>query len=197
MTTQQIEVRAISELYDVQARRIAREILQLPMQHVSSLSAIATSPQPLSIRTAHLYNLSGTLTPSQIDQLTQQLLVDPVVGARLIAPASSPHTNHIVDVFLHPGVTDTLAESVLTGARMLGITGLEQVQTGQRYILDPRLSREDVHTITKALLYNPVIQQYILHDENTVRAQFFLPTDNELRSSDAQSVGKEVFIAPL
>ncbi len=70
---------------------------------------------------------------------------------------------HTVDVFLLPGVTDTLAESVIAGAHMLGITGLEQVATGRRYLLDSRLSEADVEAIAEALLYNPVIQHYTLH----------------------------------
>ena len=68
----------------------------------------------------------------------------------------------IVDVFFHPGVTDTLAESILAGAALLGIHGLEHVETGQRYFLDGRLSEDDARLITEALLYNPVIQQYTL-----------------------------------
>jgi phosphoribosylformylglycinamidine synthase len=68
-------------------------------------------------------------------------------------------------VFFLPGVTDTLAESVLTGAQMLGIAGLEHVETGRRYILDQRLSDSDTQAITQALLYNPVIQQYQLQKQ--------------------------------
>src|SRR5262249_18313240 len=70
---------------------------------------------------------------------------------------------HVVDVFFHAGVTDTLAESVLVGARMLCITDIERVEMAHRYLLDERLSEDEVRTIVESLLYNPVIQQYILH----------------------------------
>src|SRR5712691_8342905 len=96
--------------------------------------------------------------------------------------SGEPGNYHIIDVFFLPGVTDTLAESVLAGARMLGIPGLEHVETGRRYMLDSDLSEEDVRTIAGALLYNPVIQQYILHaaGENknagaSSNAQFIAP----------------------
>src|SRR5947209_15408775 len=46
---------------------------------------------------------------------------------------------------------------------MLGISGLEHVETGRRYMLDSRLSEADVRSIAQALLYNPVIQQYAFH----------------------------------
>ncbi len=170
MTTYQVEVRAVTERHDVQAQRLAREILHIPLTRLPSLAALPTSAPPLTIRTSHLYFLTGTLTALQIDQLTGQLLADPViqeVAPRFIEGRSldellQDSSSHVVDVFFHPGVTDTLAESVLAGAHMLGITGLEQVETGQRYTLDGRLSERDVRTITEELLYNPVIQHYTL-----------------------------------
>ena len=80
-----------------------------------------------------------------------------------VDPGGQPY---VVDVFYHSGVTDTLAESVLAGAKMLGLTGLEHVETGRRYFLDSRLSETDVRAIVEALLYNPVIQQYTLRGKN-------------------------------
>lgn len=160
MILQQIEVRAREERYDVQAHRLAREILQLPIKYLPTLAANTANDTLLSIRTAHLYRLSGNLTSATIDQLTRELLVDPVVQeARM---TQEPVADYVVDVFFHPGVTDTLAESVLAGTQMLGIPGLERVETGRRYVLDERLSEAEVHTIARALLYNPVIQRYEL-----------------------------------
>src|SRR6266568_2040065 len=165
VTLYQIEVRASAEQYDVQAQQVAREILKLPGKHLPSLAAISTKPYPFIISTAQLYNLTGQLTSTQIDQLTRQLLLDPVTQeVELSQKPENSVTVHIVDIFFHPGVTDTLAESVLTGASMLGITTLEHVETGRRYIFDKRLSEEEVCYITKALLYNPVIQNYVLHN---------------------------------
>src|SRR5207302_3250628 len=162
VTVFQIEVRAIAEQHDVQAHRLAREILFLPQ--LPSLNTIAANPTPLtspSIRTAQIYRLTGNLDTSQINRLITNLLVDPVVQEASLS--GEPGNHHVIDVFFLPGVTDTLAESVLAGARMLGIPGLEHVETGRRYMFDSRLSEEDVRTIAGALLYNPVIQQYVLH----------------------------------
>jgi phosphoribosylformylglycinamidine synthase II len=181
----QVEVRAIAGQHDVQAQRLAREILNLPLKHPPALRSTPTTSPPFTIRTAQLYLITGTLTPSQIDLLTSQLLIDPVIQtAKIISSLESdlpgelsatksqiPNHNthheraqsaHIVDIFFHAGVTDTLAESVLAGASMLGITGIDRVETGHRYWLDPRLNEHDVQTITQALLYNPVIQHYAL-----------------------------------
>src|SRR6266581_4584053 len=161
----QIEVRAISEQHDVLAHQVAREILQLPGGQLPSLAAIAASTTPLTIRTAQLYYLTGNLTPTQINLLTRQLLIDTVIQEATVSQAAPvSNTYHIVDFFFHPGVTDTLAESVLAGASMLGITTVEHIETGRRYILDKRLSDDEVRFITEALLYNPVIQNYVLHN---------------------------------
>ena len=173
MTTYTIEVRAIEERYDVLAHQVARELLLLP--------SLDGGKAAYPIRTAQLYHLAGSLTPTAIDQLTHNLFIDPVTQQASISSTSTstdtaptanatPETSDpahskasiIVDVFFHPGVTDTLAESILAGAALLGIHGLEYVETGQRYFLDGRLSEDDARFITEALLYNPVIQQYTL-----------------------------------
>lgn len=160
----EIEVRAKTEQFDVHAQQMAREIGQLPIRHLPSLAHISASTTPLHLRTAHLYRFSGDLSPAQLDQLTQQLLIDPLVQlAESVERATNTSDEHIVDVFFHAGVTDTLAESILMGARMLGISGLQTVATGRRYWLDGRLSETDARTIAQALLYNPVIQEYTLY----------------------------------
>ena len=82
MTVYSIEVRAIAEQYDILARQVAREILQLPGRddHQSLIH------QHLSVRTAQLYHLTGDLSPSQLDQLTRSLLIDPVTQTATILP---------------------------------------------------------------------------------------------------------------
>src|SRR5579872_814552 len=172
VTVFEIEVRAIEERHDVKALQLAREILHLPVgvrfsapspphSHSHDTTPPAASSSPLLLRTAQLYRLTGNLTPIQVDQLRKQLLVDPVVQEAKYTRKADNTT--IVDVFFLPGVTDTLAESVLMGARMLGITELDRVETGQRYIVDGCLSESEVRTIAEALFYNPVIQHYELH----------------------------------
>ena len=174
MTTHTIEVRANAEQYDLLAQQVAREILQL--FHTSGHEAAGRDSTALTVSTAHLYHLSGSLTTSDIEQLTRQLFIDPVTQQATIDPSlHQRQAGHIVDVFFHAGVTDTLAESVLTGAAMLGISGLERVETGHRYFLDARLNEEQVRQITEALLYNPVIQDYTLNAAPAVGVQFIAP----------------------
>jgi phosphoribosylformylglycinamidine synthase len=158
-----IEVRAGASQYDSQARTLLGDIMHLPVDRLPSLSALIASQSTLTLHTARLYHLTGQLSPTQIETLTRQLLVDPVVQETRIWHADAEeNVHHMVDVFFHPGVTDTLAESVISGARLLGISGIAYVETGQRYLLDSRLPAAEVHLIVEALLYNPVIQHYTL-----------------------------------
>src|SRR5437667_10244505 len=69
VTLYQIEVRASSKQYDIQAQQVAREILVLPGKHLPSLAAISASTSPLTISTSQLYYFTGQLTPTQIDHL--------------------------------------------------------------------------------------------------------------------------------
>jgi phosphoribosylformylglycinamidine synthase subunit PurSL len=218
VTIFEIEVRAIEERHDVKALQLAREIYRLPVgarftapdlpSPATAMPATPTTPTtpatpttpttlspPLTLRTAQLYRLTGNVTPIQIDQLRKQLLVDPVVQEAKYIRKTDNTT--IVDVFFLPGVTDTLAESVLMGARMLGITELDHVETGQRYMLDERLSESEVRAIAEALLYNPVIQHYELHRAGErVGTRFIAPISDEenidlgalVRSFDASPV---------
>ena len=165
MTAFQIEVRASAERHDVHAHKLAHNMLQLPAKALPSLSVLPPDP-PLFIRTSQLFRLSGHLSTAQLDQLINALLIDPVTQEACISTTEEEREEaheqqaHTVDVFFHAGVTDTLAESVLSGAHMLDIEGLEHVETGKRYYLDARLSIDDAHTIARTLLYNPVIQTY-------------------------------------
>src|SRR5215212_451296 len=87
-----------------------------------------------------LYLLAGAaLLPASVARLAADLLHDPVVQqARWHALDDADpveHTGPILEVAYRPGVTDNEAESLLEGARRLGVSGLENVHTLRRYLL--------------------------------------------------------------
>jgi len=65
-----------------------------------------------------------------------------------------------IEVWYKPEVTDPLEESVRKGVADLDIQGLEQVRTGQKYLMEGSLTKEQVERICRELLANPVIQEY-------------------------------------
>jgi phosphoribosylformylglycinamidine synthase len=74
--------------------------------------------------------------------------------------AVEPTRRWAVEVALRPGVTDSVAESLLRAAQVAGIAGLRQAATGRRYELAGELDRAQVERIARGLLANDVIQTY-------------------------------------
>ena len=74
-----------------------------------------------------------------------------------LPPATAATT--AIEVGLHPGVTDSVAENLILGARRLGIA-VEHSATGTRYELSGDLEPGVVDRIATGLLCNDVIQSY-------------------------------------
>ncbi|MBE7550680.1 MAG: phosphoribosylformylglycinamidine synthase subunit PurS [Anaerolineales bacterium] len=129
-----------------------------------------------AVSVADLYFLRGDLDDAAVQHLVSTLLCDPVVEQanwqRLDlfdenAPAVpgggfalGGRQSAVVEVTLLPGVTDSVAESLLEGAQMAGLAGLEQAATGHRYTLTGDITAQAVQRIATRLLANEVIQTY-------------------------------------
>lgn len=126
-----------------------------------------------SISVADLYFLQGDLDDGNLQRLVDALLYDPIVedadwhpfdAVKEDEPASQTWT---IEVTLLPGVTDSAAESLLEGARMIGVAGLKRAATGQSYSLLGDVRDKDVHRIAHHLLVNEVIQTYTVNQPVT------------------------------
>lgn len=119
---------------------------------------------------ADLYFLRGDLAEAEMEAICRELLSDPVVqeyrwtwiGAAHSAPTSPEDDRWVVEVGLHPGVTDAVAERLLQSAQHLGIRGLQEAVTGTRYEFTGPLDEATIRHIAEALLCNDVIQFYTL-----------------------------------
>ena len=149
-----VEVSIKPGLRDARGESVRRQIEALGIGAVQSVS------------TADLYFLQGNLDGDQIGALIDTLLHDPVVEQarwhriETLERESLPPDAWSVEVTLLPGVTDSVAESLLAGARLIGVTQLEQAATGQRYVLRGALVEATVERIAGSLLANGVIQSY-------------------------------------
>ncbi len=119
------------------------------------------------VRVADLYFLQGELTDAEIERICRELLTDPVAQkyrwARMDGPPfSGPADAWVVEVMLHPGVTDNVAERLLCAAHGLGIRGLKYAATATRYELVGTLDEHTLRHIAESLLCNDVIQSYTL-----------------------------------
>ncbi|HYF65144.1 MAG TPA: AIR synthase related protein, partial [Herpetosiphonaceae bacterium] len=82
-----------------------------------------------------LYLLAGTLGAAEVERLTSELLHDPVAQTATWEPLDGPLADPagpLVEVAFRPGVTDNEAETILVGARHIGIAGLAQAKTLRR-----------------------------------------------------------------
>jgi phosphoribosylformylglycinamidine synthase len=153
-----IEVRWKSPLPEGRVRNLQSQLALLGIHGVRD------------IRIADLYFLRGDLTDAEVETLCRELLADPVVQeyrwewAGVAPPAHGlPGDGQwVVEVGLHPGVTDAVAERLLQSARHIGIQGLREAVTGTRYQFTGPLDEATVRHIAEALLCNDVIQFYTL-----------------------------------
>ncbi len=118
-----------------------------------------------------LYFLKGFLSESQVNQLTKQILHDPVtqdittenIGERGTSSLKGAADSKIIEVCLRPGVTDPVAGQIMRAAQILGINGLIAVSTGQRFLIKGKDIKKDVlQALADRLLCNNVIQRYAL-----------------------------------
>jgi len=141
-------------LLDAEGQAIAHDIADI---------GIST---PVRVRSSYLYWIEGVLDRAGAESLATRLLADPVAQEYSLSGdlrrIETGTTTWIVEVFLKPGVTDVVADSVLKGARDIGIRGLTRAATGRKYYLTGDLSEAQVRSICERLLLNAVIQSYRL-----------------------------------
>ncbi|MCP4304192.1 MAG: phosphoribosylformylglycinamidine synthase subunit PurL, partial [bacterium] len=142
-----------------------------------------------SVDIADRYYLTGSISAEDLGRLTDSLLVDNIVETATSFPlgedtgADGAHS-YTVDVVLHPGVTDSPAESLLAGITEIGLAGVKQVATGHRYTLSGQgLTRTDTARIASELLANEVIQSFHINEPG--RSPFAAP---EAAATGAESI---------
>ena len=136
---------------------------------LGQISRLDAPPSVSAVRVSNLYFLRGALAATALERIATELLVDPVVEAyqwQELGPPTgaspSGRTPNLIEVGLHPGVTDPVAAHLLKRVHLLGITAVEAVTTGARYVFEGTLTGDDLHTIAREILCNDVIQSYTL-----------------------------------
>lgn len=129
-----------------------------------------------SLRECHagrLYFLQGSLAESEVRRIAAELLADPVTEQWTVGEEQPAGESTIIEVVLHPGVTDPPAENLVRAAHQMGIGGLEQAATGQHFRLEGELGASDLRLLSNEILANPVIQHAVI---NQAIAPPFVPT---------------------
>ncbi|MEJ5197627.1 MAG: phosphoribosylformylglycinamidine synthase subunit PurS, partial [Anaerolineae bacterium] len=170
-----VEVSMRPDLADARGESLRRQAAGLGIEKIEA------------IHVSDLYFLEGDLDEAAVGRLCDALLYDPVVEQATIQRMGEDVTHRrdaenaeinenslrplrlcgekicFVEVALRPGVTDSVAESLLEGAAMIGVTGLARAATGRRYAIAGRLREDEVQRLAEGLLANVVIQSYAIN----------------------------------
>jgi len=119
------------------------------------------------IRVSTLYEITGKLSPNQMQQMSRDLLSDPITQEYRVerdtpsrAFLMGPHWR--AEVWLKPTVTDPVGESVCKAVKDLGLPEPAAVRTGMAYHIIGRLNKAQAERIVEKLLSNPVIHRTTL-----------------------------------
>ena len=126
---------------------------------------------------ADLFFIEGDLSEAELQRLAVELLSDPLVQTVEWEPISA-HTGalasdtHLLEVALRPGVTDPVAEQMVRAAHLMGIAGVRQASTGQRFwVSGPALSDDTLTLLAGRLLANLIIHSFSLGEIQPVFPQ--------------------------
>ena len=129
---------------------------------MSQLSSIGL-PANMDVRVSDMYEVAGHMTKNQAQQISRDLLTDPVTQEfRMDNSASSPAfligPHWRIEVWPKPSVTDPAGESVRDAVSDLGLPRPVNVRTGKAYrILGKQVKRAQIEKLLTKLLSNPVI----------------------------------------
>lgn len=136
--------------------KIYRVEVYAPDKHQYSLD----HAESIIFSQARLFFLRGRVTSDEVEMLCQRLLADGVTETYYIDHTPEiPHIRHTIDVTLLPGVTDPAAENLLRAAHQLGIDGLEDAASGERFLIYDTLAQMALDELTNTVFANPVIQR--------------------------------------
>ena len=151
LQTHVVEVRLKNEFADAEG---AHAMALLREQGLAALR---------EVRSGKLYELEGALTPNQAHQAARDLLCDPVTQEfRVVSPAPAPQNGMNfwrVEVWLKPGVTDPVGETVADAVAALGLPRPARARCGQLYRLSGRAMKPQVEKAVARCLANPLIHR--------------------------------------
>lgn len=165
MSTFIIEIHPKKAAFDPLAKAVKAELLE------------AGQPQDESqVSTQRLFRVEGDVTPEQIQNAADVLLVDPVVETVIITETDSKTKKKAavkkgagfptIDVWPKAGVTDSIGETVEKGLRDLGLSRDIRAHAGVRYVF-PKIKNDSVlKKLAQQNLANEMIHDIIISRSN-------------------------------
>jgi len=117
------------------------------------------------------YGITGEVTEQELERVGQELLHDNQtqhfgqhgkVVDKTLSKLGSPR-GWLVEITFKTGVTDAVGMSTLNAIEILGVDGIRNVRTGEKYLILGDIPKETIDKICRAVLANPLIQDYSYH----------------------------------
>jgi len=143
-------------LPDVHGNSILEEIREMGIVSVEA------------VQSAKVFLIEGDFDDNFAKRLGKELLADPVCEEHYIGRSGAPAglaKATLIEVHLKSGVTDPVAESVMTAMADMGVTA-GNVRTARKYILLGDISRSQTDTIAKKILANDCIEVCVIGNES-------------------------------
>ena len=144
-----------SDFSDVHGKSVLEDIRELG---ISSVQAV---------QSAKVFLIEADFDKNFAERVAQELLADPVCEEYYIGRSGAPAglaKATLIEVHLKSGVTDPVAESVMTAVADMGVKA-DNVRTARKYVLLGEITQSQTDTIAKKLLSNDCIEDCVIGNE--------------------------------
>ncbi len=140
---------------DVQGKKVLEDIRELGIHSVEA------------VQSARVFLMEGDFDKNFAERAAKELLADPVCEeyytGRSGAPAGLAKAT-LIEVHLKSGVTDPVAESVMTAVADMGVK-VNNVRTARKYVLLGDIKPKQAEAIAKKILANDCIETVLIGNE--------------------------------
>lgn len=152
-----IEIKNKEGVFDALGESVERSILDLG---ISSVNAVDV---------ATIYTIEGKLTRSEIQFISEELLVNGITQEYHLYSDRKPYLPqpddgcHEVEIAYNVGVMDPVEHSTLKGIKDLSVAKANSVRTAKKYVLHGNVTKQELDLIVEKVLSNKLIQHVVDH----------------------------------
>jgi phosphoribosylformylglycinamidine synthase len=120
-----------------------------------------------AVQSARVFLIEGAFDKKFAERVAKDLLTDPVCEEYYIGRSGAPAglaKATLIEVHLKSGVTDPVAQSVMTAMADMGVEA-GNVRTARKYILLGDISQSQTDTIARRILANDCIEEFVIGNE--------------------------------
>jgi len=150
-----VEVFNRSGFSDVHGKSILEDINELGISSVQV------------VQSAKVFLIEADFDKNFAERVAHELLTDPVCEEYYIGRSSAPAglaKATLIEVHLKSGVTDPVAESVMTAIADMGVKA-DHVRTARKYVLLGEITQTQTDIIAKKILSNDCIEDCVIGNE--------------------------------